>query len=55
MYSKVDNSVWNLSKGEALLIKGKPQFRNGEHEIKTNKGFVPLTFLTDKLQTVFTA
>ena len=48
MYSAVDNSVWNLSKGEALLLKGKPQFRNGEHEVKTNKGFIPYIFLTEE-------
>ena len=39
------NSVWKITKGEILTALSNEQFRNGEHEIKTDKGWIPSVYL----------
>ena len=46
-YSKLNSTIWDLTKGEKLNILSEPKFGNGEYQIKTNKGWVPTVFLTE--------
>ena len=46
-YANHTSSIWDIKKGEELKAKGKPFFDNGEFQINTNKGWIPLVFLDE--------